>query len=59
MENYAERASILYRQHGSPEAGASALDKAAKVLESTEPESALRLYKLAMDMVLVGFYYFH
>lgn len=49
----AHSACSLYQQHGSPESGATVLDKAAKLLESTEPEQALELFKRAADVVMV------
>ncbi|XP_015184620.1 PREDICTED: gamma-soluble NSF attachment protein-like [Polistes dominula] len=42
----------LYQQHGSPESGANVLDKAAKLIESTQPEQALELFKRAADIVM-------
>lgn len=54
VQQYAERACHMYQQHGSPESGASALDKAAKILENTHPEKALQLYQRACDVVLVS-----
>lgn len=46
----AERACNLYQQHGSPESGASTLDKAAKILEEQMPDQALALYQRACDI---------
>lgn len=57
VHQYAERACNLYQQHGSPEAGASALDKAAKMLEATHPEKALSLYQHALDVVMVSSFF--
>lgn len=54
VHQYAEKAANLYQQHGSPEAAASALDKAAKMLETDHPEKALLLYQHALDVVMVG-----
>lgn len=54
IRKLAERACNLYQQHGSPESGATVLDKAAKILEQTHPEDALQLYKQAVDVVTVG-----
>lgn len=54
VRKYAEKACNLYQQHGSPESGAATLDKAAKILEATNPEDALQLYKLAVDVTTVG-----
>lgn len=53
VHQYAERACNLYQQHGSPEAAASALDKAAKMIESNHPEKALQLWQHALDVVMV------
>lgn len=55
VQQYAEKACNLYQQHGSPEAGAAALDKAAKMLEAEHPEKALSLYQHALDVVMVSF----
>ncbi|CAD7078536.1 unnamed protein product [Hermetia illucens] len=52
VEEFANRACHLYQQHGSPESAASALDKAAKVLEANSPEAALRLYQHAIEVVM-------
>lgn len=54
IEEYANRACKLYQQHGSPESGAAALDKAAKAVESAHPEIALRLYQHALEVVMVN-----
>lgn len=51
----AHSACTLYQQHGSPESGATVLDKGAKLVEATEPEMALELYKRAADVVMVIF----
>ncbi|XP_015586077.1 gamma-soluble NSF attachment protein [Cephus cinctus] len=48
----AHSACSLYQEHGSPESSATVLDKAAKMLESTEPEQALQLYQRAADVVM-------
>lgn len=53
IESLAHRACRLYQQQGSPEAGASALDKAAKIIEHTHPEMALNLYQHAVEVVMV------
>ncbi|KXJ76616.1 hypothetical protein RP20_CCG009322 [Aedes albopictus] len=53
VRKYAEKACNLYQQHGSPESGAATLDKAAKILEGTNPEDALQLYKLAVDVATI------
>lgn len=44
----------LYQQHGSPESGATVLDKAGKIIESTQPQQALELFKRAADIVMVS-----
>lgn len=54
IEDLAHRACLLYQQQGSPEAGAGALDKAAKIIESQLPESALNLYQHAVEVVSVS-----
>lgn len=46
----AERACNLYQQHGSPESGASTLDKAARILEDPMPDQALALYQRAVEV---------
>lgn len=54
IESLAHRACRLYQQQGSPEAGASALDKAGKIIEHTHPEMALNLYQHAVEVVMVS-----
>lgn len=53
IEEYVNRASKLYQQHGSPESAAAALDKAAKCLEGPHPEVSLRLYQHALEVVMI------
>lgn len=53
IRSLAERACHLYRQHGSPQSGASSLKKAAKILEANCPREALALYKIALDITMV------
>ncbi|XP_055387071.1 gamma-soluble NSF attachment protein-like [Condylostylus longicornis] len=53
VEPTANKACSLYQQHGSPESGASALDKAAKVVEHAHPDVALRLYQHALEVVMI------
>ncbi|XP_020296066.1 gamma-soluble NSF attachment protein-like isoform X2 [Pseudomyrmex gracilis] len=48
----AHNACSLFQQHGSPESGVTALDKAAKMLESTQPREALELFRRAADIVI-------
>ncbi|KAH8291374.1 hypothetical protein KR054_011007 [Drosophila jambulina] len=52
-EEYANRAANLYQQHGSPEAAASALDKAAKLVEHKHPDIALRFYQHALEVIMI------
>lgn len=54
IEALAHRACKLYQQQGSPEAGASSLEKAAKIVEHTLPEHALNLYQHAVEVVTVS-----
>ncbi|XP_032577344.1 gamma-soluble NSF attachment protein isoform X2 [Drosophila sechellia] len=54
VEDYANRACCLYQQHGSPEAAAAAMYKAAKMTESKHPDLALGFYKRALAVVLIG-----
>lgn len=49
----AERACNLYQQHGSPESGASTLDKAARILEDPMPDQALALYQRAVEVTAI------
>ncbi|CAL8088055.1 unnamed protein product [Orchesella dallaii] len=49
----AERACIIYQQHGSPDAGALCLDKCAKMIETQYPERAVALYKRGVDVVMI------
>lgn len=53
IEELAHRACRLYQQQGSPEAGASALDKAAKIIEAQYPLQALSCYQHAVEVVMV------
>ncbi|XP_033340247.2 gamma-soluble NSF attachment protein [Megalopta genalis] len=48
----AHSACSLYQMHGSPESGASVLDKAAKIIEASNPQDALELYKRAASIVM-------
>ncbi|KAH8309175.1 hypothetical protein KR059_006616, partial [Drosophila kikkawai] len=52
-EEYANKAANLYQQHGSPEAAASALDKAAKLVEQKHPDLALRFYQHALEVIMI------
>lgn len=56
--NHAERACLLYQQHGSPESGAAVLDKAARILETSDPSKALSLYQHAVEVVLVCYFFY-
>lgn len=53
IEALAHRACKLYQQQGSPEAAASALDRAAKIVEQRLPEHALQLYRHALEVMLL------
>ncbi|XP_077302131.1 gamma-soluble NSF attachment protein-like [Arctopsyche grandis] len=53
IQKLAEDACSLYQQHGSLDAGASVLDKAAKILEHNHPEVALQLFQHAADVVMI------
>lgn len=53
IRHLAERACHLYQQHGSPESGAAALDKAAKILEPNYPTEALALFQHALEVSMV------
>jgi hypothetical protein len=49
----AQRACIMYQQHGSPDSGALCLEKAAKMIETQYPDQAVELYRHGVDVVLV------
>lgn len=53
ISKFAHSSCSLYQQHGSPESGATVLDKAGKMLESTDPEGALPLFQRAAEIVMV------
>lgn len=53
IPSLAERAANLFQSHGSADTAASALDKAAKIIEQQHPEQALALYQRATDIALV------
>ncbi|EDV37524.1 uncharacterized protein Dana_GF13483 [Drosophila ananassae] len=53
VEEYANKACSLYQQHGSPEAAATALDKAAKLTENKHPDMALRFYQHALEVIMI------
>ncbi|KAF7988310.1 hypothetical protein HCN44_000883 [Aphidius gifuensis] len=48
----AHRSCSLYQQHGSQESGANVLDKAGKMLETSDPEAALPLFQRAAEIVM-------
>ncbi|XP_076759472.1 gamma-soluble NSF attachment protein-like [Xylocopa sonorina] len=48
----AHRACTLYQVHGSPESGATLLDKAGKMMEASNPQEALELFKRASNIVM-------
>ncbi|XP_067633413.1 gamma-soluble NSF attachment protein [Eurosta solidaginis] len=53
IEQNVNKACNLYQQHGSPEAAATALDKAAKIVEQKHPELALTFYRHALEVVML------
>jgi len=53
VSKLAHSACGLFQQHGSPESGVTALDKAAKMLEATQPQQALELFRRAVDIISV------
>lgn len=53
IRQLAEKACHMFQQHGSPESGASSLDKAAKILEPNYPTEALSLYQHALEVSMV------
>ncbi|XP_031826487.1 gamma-soluble NSF attachment protein [Nomia melanderi] len=48
----AHSACCLYQVHGSPDSGASVLDKAGKIVEATQPQQALELFKRAANIAM-------
>ncbi|KOC67471.1 Gamma-soluble NSF attachment protein [Habropoda laboriosa] len=48
----ADRACSLYQMHGSPESGATVLDKAGSMVEASQPEAALEMFKRAANIVM-------
>ncbi|XP_054706201.1 gamma-soluble NSF attachment protein-like [Uloborus diversus] len=48
-----ERACQLFREHGTPDTAALALERGAKMIESRQPEVALDLYKKAAEVVMI------
>jgi len=50
----AHSACSLFQQHGSPESAVNVLDKAAKMLEATQPQQALEMFRRAADILTVG-----
>lgn len=53
MVEFAHRACRLYQQQGSPEAGAGALEKTAKMVESKDPASAINVLQHAIEVLMV------
>nr|XP_018904161.1 PREDICTED: gamma-soluble NSF attachment protein-like [Bemisia tabaci] len=53
IPHLAEKSASLYQQYGSPEAAATVLNKAAKLLEQNNAEEALRLYQHAADVAMI------
>jgi len=48
---YAERGALLFRQDGSTESAAQLLEKAAKIVEPSDPEKAIGIYFKAAETV--------
>lgn len=53
MVELVQRACQLFRENGTPDTAALALDKGAKMIESKQPEIALDLYIKAIDVVMI------
>lgn len=54
MVEFAHRACRLYQQQGSPEAGAGALEKTAKMVEQKDPASAINVLQHAVEVLMVN-----
>lgn len=54
MVEFAHRACRLYQQQGSPEAGAGALEKTAKMVEAKDPASAINVLQHAVEVLMVN-----
>lgn len=54
MVDFAHRACRLYQQQGSSEAGAGALEKTAKMVESKEPAAAINVLQHAVEVLMVS-----
>ncbi|PBC26264.1 gamma-soluble NSF attachment protein [Apis cerana] len=52
VSKLAHSACSLYLMHGSPESGATVLDKGGKMIEATQPQEALDLFKRAASIVM-------
>lgn len=59
MVDFAHRACRLYQQHGSPEAGASALEKTSKMVEQKDPAAAINVLQHAIEVLMVSHKYKH
>lgn len=53
MVDFAHRACRLYQQQGSPEAGAGALEKTSKMVESKDPAAAINVLQHAIEVLMV------
>lgn len=53
MVEFAHRACRLYQQQGSPEAGAGALEKTAKMVEQKDPASAINVLQHAVEVLMI------
>lgn len=58
MVEFAHRACRLYQQQGSPEAGAGALEKTAKMVETKDPASAINVLQHAIEVLMVNYLFF-
>ena len=50
-----EKAAGLYRNHGVVDTAALTLDKGARMIDSQDTDKAIRLYRYAVDIVMVRF----
>lgn len=54
MVDFAHRACRLYQQQGSPEAGAGALEKTAKMVETKDPAAGINVLQHAVEVLMVN-----
>lgn len=48
-----EKACAMYREHGTPDTAAMCLDRAAKAIESVNPDKAAEFYSVAADVSMI------